>query len=200
MKNLKNLALALITGLTLLATSCSTDEIAPTTDASKVMERIDIKIVGEDTEYFYNESLQAEASNDLVAYNFYGNQSEKIDFIVKIDEFRTLVVKVSNKLNPNPWEVIDTYGTFTPQDQDDKYKHATIELIDNQNSENSKYVSNVGENIPQGGFLDVFRIEKYSVANKETLCRLKNIVLYQLEDPNNTIIIDGTFRGALTFL
>ncbi|MEZ5023833.1 MAG: hypothetical protein R2728_11345 [Chitinophagales bacterium] len=78
MKNLKNLALALITGLTLLATSCSTDEIAPTTDASKVMERIDIKIVGEDTEYFYNESLQAEASNDLVAYNFYGNQSEKL--------------------------------------------------------------------------------------------------------------------------
>ena len=200
MKNLKNLTLALITGLTLLATSCSTDEIIPTTDASKVMERIDIKIVGNDIEYFYNESIQAETSNDLVAFNFYGEQSEKIDFIIKIGDHKTLTVKLSNKLNPKPWEIVDTYGTFAPQDQDDKFKYVVIELMDNENSENSKYVSNVGENLPQGGFLDVFRIEKYSIDNMETLCRLKNIVLYNIDNPSNKITIDGTFRGALSFL
>ncbi|MEZ5023832.1 MAG: hypothetical protein R2728_11340 [Chitinophagales bacterium] len=148
MKNLTNLTLTLITGLTLLATSCSTDEITPISDASKVMERIDIKIVGDDTKYFYNESIQAETSNDLVAFNFYGEQSEKIDFIVKIGDYKTLTVKLSNKLNPKPWEIADTYGTFAPQDQDDKFKYVVIELMDNENSENSKYVSNVGENLP----------------------------------------------------
>lgn len=200
MKNLKNLTLTIITGLTLLASSCSTDQIIPTTDVSKVMERIDIKIVGNVKEYFYTESMEGEISNDLVAFNFYAQQSDKIDFIIKIDEHKTLTVKVNNKLNPNPWEVIDTYGTFAPQDQDDKYKYVTIELKEQKSSETKTYVSNIGENIPQGGFLDVFRIEKYSVANMETLCRLKNIVLYQIENPNNHITIDGTFRGALTFL
>lgn len=200
MKNLKNLTLTLIAGITLLASSCTTDETAPMINVSKVMERVDIKIVGSTTEYFYNESLQEESANDLIDYKFYGNGSNKIDFIIKIDADRTITIKINNKLYPNPWEINDSYGTFAPQDQDDKFKYVTIELTDSKNSETKTFVSNVGENIPQGGFLDVFRIEKFSTSDLETLCRINNLVLYQVENPTNSIVIDGTFRGALTFL
>ncbi|MEZ5004644.1 MAG: hypothetical protein R2730_16565 [Chitinophagales bacterium] len=200
MKNLKNLTLAFITGLTLFASSCTSDDTVAVKKATDVMERIDMKIVGSETTYVYTESIQSETSNDLVDYNFYGNGSGKIDFVVRIDEHKTLTIKLINRLNMNPWEITDTYGSFAPQDQDDKFKYAVIELIDNENTENSKFVSNAGENIPQGGFLDVFRIEKYSLKDMETLCRLNNIVLYQLDNPANSITIDGTFRGALTYL
>ncbi|MEZ5008530.1 MAG: hypothetical protein R2753_10325 [Chitinophagales bacterium] len=201
MKNLKNLTLTIITGLTLLASSCTTNEVNPIiNDASKVMERLDLKIVSHRTEHIYKESMQNDGWIDLVDYSFYNDEEGKIDFVINIDDSKTITVRVTNRLNPNPYEVLDTYGTFAPQDQDDKYKYVTVEFMDNTNAENTVYISNLSENLPQGGFLDVFRIEKYSVRDMQILCRLNNIVLYQLNNPEKTITIDGTFRGALTFL
>ncbi|MEZ5004645.1 MAG: hypothetical protein R2730_16570 [Chitinophagales bacterium] len=200
MKNLKNLTLGIITGLTLLASSCTTnDEITPIVDVSSVMERIDIKIVSQKTEFFNKESIQSDGSMDLVDFSIYDEQG-KIDYVINIDESKTLTIRVTNRLNPYPWEVVETYGTFAPQDQDDKYKYVIVELMDNNNSEHALYVSNVAENLPQGGFLDVFRIEKNHPNGVETLCRINNIVLYQIDNPTNSITIDGTFRGALSFL
>ena len=133
MKNLKNLTLTLITGITLLASSCTTDETAPMINVSKVMERVDIKIVGSTTEYFYNESLQEESANDLIDYKFYGNGSNKIDFIIKIDDDRTITIKINNKLYPNPWEINDSYGTFATQDHESFPRHMSQE--ENQSKE-----------------------------------------------------------------
>ncbi len=170
-------------------------------NTQQVMERIDMKIVGAETEYFYLSSLQGNTAEDLVDYNFYGQESSKIDFKVNLEQGKTLVVKLFNHEVAQPWEYDgESYGSFAPQDLNSKYKYVTFELLSGKNGEVASYVSNIAENFPQGGFLDVFRIEEYNLSKMEMLCRVNNITLYQINNPDNTITIDGTFRGSLTFL
>ena len=192
--------LAFIITLGLVISSCSVNEVS-IKDPLQVVERIDIKITNDVDEYYYLDNIQGSDKQDLVRYNFYGTPSDRIDYIVQLDEYKTLIIRLHNRMNMNPWQYAgESYGTFAPQDLDDKFKYVTIELKSGVHSESSSFLSNVGENLPQGGILDVFRIEKYDTENMEMLCRLNHVVLYEKSDPNNSIQIDGTFRGSLTFL
>ncbi|MEZ5008529.1 MAG: hypothetical protein R2728_11330 [Chitinophagales bacterium] len=191
--------LAIILTVGIMFTACSVNEVS-ITDPQKVVERIDIKITNALEEYYYLDNIQENTNQDLVRYNFYGTPSDKIDYIIQLDNDKTLIIKLHNRINMNPWQYAESYGTFALQDLDDKFKYVTIEMNNGASSESSSFTSSIDENIPQGGFLDVFRIEKYDTEKMEMLCRINNAVLYQKSNPENSISINGTFRGSLTFL
>lgn len=191
--------LAIILTAAIMFTACSVNEVS-ITDPQKVVERIDIKITNALDEYYYLDNIQENTNQDLVRYNFYGTPSDRIDYIIQLDNEKTLIIKLHNRINMNPWQYADSYGTFAPQDLDDKFKYVTMELKNGASSESSAFISNAGQNIPQGGLLDVFRIEKYDTENMDMLCRINHAVLYQKSNPENSIKINGTFRGSLTFL
>lgn len=193
--------LTLIGIILLTLNSCSNDCVdCAAINPQKVAERVDVKLQGDEVEYFYNQSLQEDVSSDLVRYNFYGNSSSDIDYIIQLGENKILTVKLHNSAISNPWAYKDSYGTFPAQELGNKFKYVTIELEDMTSSESITYVSNIGEEVPRGGLLDVFRIENYDINKSDMLCRINRMKLYQRGFTENSITIDGTFRGSLTFL
>ena len=178
--------------------SCSTDGIEPIASANDVIERVDIKITGSTNQYIYDESIQSDANIDLVDFDFSGNPSDNFGFVVQLGPDRILKVMTSDNYNPDHWTLTgQSFDVFAAQDIDDKYRYAIIEVIDRTGSEIKTYTTNrISNDHP---VLHTFTIQNYSNDRKEILCRLDNATLVEAANTNNSITLNGTFKGAITF-
>jgi hypothetical protein len=150
--------------------------------------------------YLYKQSEEADKTEDLVTYNFYGEQSRKIDFNININENETITIKLVNNELPNPWSYKNTsYSIFPQSELVNKSKYITVQM-DANNEGGSLYTSNFGNDFPRDVALNVFTIVEYDKAANEMLCRIQNLELvHESGDESKTVRIDGTFRGSLTF-
>lgn len=74
----------------------------------------------------------------------------------------------------------------------------TVEL--NRGGEVPIYTSNAGAAFPQGTALNVFHIEDFNPAGSEIYCRVVDLPLVSTSDLQETVLLNGTFRGSVTFL
>ncbi|MEZ5003743.1 MAG: hypothetical protein R2730_11990 [Chitinophagales bacterium] len=194
--------LFVVFGLTAIAiTSCTTSsEELVQRSPQQVMERIDMVLEGEQKIYHFKQSEEADPTEDLVNYNFYGEQSGKIDFNIHLSPQESITIQLVNVQLPNPWAHKNTSYSIYPQaDMDDKPKYVKVQMVAN-NEGGANYVSHIGNDFPNGAALNVFTIVDYNKAANEMLCRIQNLELvHESGDENKTIRIDGTFRGSLTF-
>jgi hypothetical protein len=196
MKAMKRYKKTLLTAAVIAAMASCTTEEAVITAPEKVIERIDMVLEGSDTEFIFLQSPEDEIAQDLIQYNFYGNPSHQIDFKVNLDEARTLIFRVVNEADWNPWETESSYSVYASQDLEDKQKYVTVELT--HGGEVPAYQSNIGGEFPQGTYLNVFRIERYDPSNNEILCRIIDLELVPTAgDHSDILTVNGTFRGAL---
>ena len=184
--------------LTLFAfTSCNTIDEATTTCATcNIIERTDMIITGDIDHSEFNQSEQSDASTDLITYNFYGNPSEYFDFIIHLSNGNKLIIKAYDAERMNPWQQVgQPYNIYPLADQEDKLSYVNVELRTSANE--PIYATNLDLSTPPAISLDVFKLLQN---DGETIqARLRDMTLYSVTNPNNTISINGTFVGAVTF-
>ena len=174
--------------------SCISDPFPE--EAQSIMERTDIVVSGDIQQENFAIANQGDGANDLVSFNYYGNPSEKIDFIVNLDNGNSLFIEVYDAQNLNPWEQIDlAYNIYPGQDLDDKLYYTNIIYANADGS--CAYSTNFNDNIPPGIFIDVFKVIKND--GNQIQCRIRDMILYKTEDVGKTIHLNGTFIGAMNF-
>ncbi len=195
MKNsIKNLIICAL--ITTFFASCSTD-IEEINSANDVTERVDLKITGDQDQYIYEQSMESDASIDLVSFNFLGNPSNSFGFQVQLEANVVLNVAIYDVIAENPWNQVQSpFGVFAAQDINTKRRYAIFEMI-NSDGETQVFTSSVTNN----NFLniDAFTIQEYDNNNKEILCKISDVKLFNTSNSDNYITINGTFRGAITF-
>ncbi len=181
-----------------LFTYCSTDILEEANLADSVTERIDIKITGDQDHFFYTQSIESDASIDLVSYDYYGNPSDVFGFEIRLEANRVLKVTIHNDGVTNPWEEVGmAYAVSTNQNQINKERYAIFEMIDS-NGESQSFSSANNDNT-SSSIINAFVIQEFNYNSKEILCRINNVNLFGIENSNGEIIVNGTFRGAVTF-
>jgi hypothetical protein len=174
--------------------SCSTVE-----DANQLadrQERTDIIITGDLQMENFFQNAEGDASEDLVAFNYYGNPSPNFDYKIQLEQGNTLIIQVYDAQHLNPWEQVNLpYNIYPGQDLDDKLFYTNIVFSDATGT--CTYSTNFNNNIPPGIFLDVFKVIQND--GQQIQCRIRDMILYKTNDPSRTITINGTFVGALTF-
>ena len=177
--------------------SCSTDGIEEIISANNVTERVDIKITGETDQYIYEENEQSDASIDLVDFESYGQVSNTFGFQVRLNGDKILNVTVQDDQVSNSWEQNGaSYDVFAAQDLNDKSRYVIFELTDNSIGETRVYSSNNINN--STAIINAFSIQEYNNNQKEILTRISHVDLVE-DNTGETITLNGTFRGAITF-
>ncbi len=176
--------------------SCST-EIEVTDTASQVTERVDIKISGDQNQFIYEQSMESDASTDLVNFEFLGNPSNKFGFEVKLEEDVVLKVTIYDVTAENPWTQVESpFGVFAAQENNTKRRYAIFQIMNSIGEMKMFSSSTTSNNFPN---IDAFTIQEYDNSKKEMLCRISNVKLFDESDTSNDITINGTFKGAITF-
>ena len=176
--------------------SCSTDGIEEIMSANNVTERVDIKITGDTHQYINEQSQESDATMDLVDFNFYGNTSNKFGFEVRLDNDLVLRITIQDDNMTSPWEQEGVFDVFAAQELNDKTRFVIMDVIDNSIGEVKTYSSNNISN--SHAILNAFSIVEYNNTSKEILCRIDNVDLVD-NSTDNTITINGTFKGAINF-
>lgn len=190
----------LITIVTIALTICSCSNEEPIiTTPQEVTERVDIKIDDEEMYYYFEQSKEADQAVNLV--ELIGTTSpNRLTYVIRLSDQKTLKIDLVNKIVHQPWQVENSYyGIYPTEELNNKTKYITAQLVDNSNSETTTFSSNPLEGSPRGATIDAFRIEKYDEQKSETLCRINDLQLVMVGNPNKTITINGTYRGALVF-
>jgi hypothetical protein len=144
----------------------------------------------------FNQSIEADNSTDLVTYNYYGSPSENFDFVINLENGYELTIKIFDAANRNPWlQVGQPYNIYPGEDLEDKLQYANVEL--RMGDDQPAYATNLGNSIPRGIHLDVFKVIKNN--GTEIQCRIRDMKLYKNIDPTQSITVNGTFVGAITF-
>ena len=175
--------------------SCTSDPVTECRECF-IEERIDIAVTGNVEEYYFESSLESDNSVDLVSYNYYGEQANKIDFKVNIGSGNVLIISIYDEENTRPWEQVGKpWNMYPSQDLDDRLSYVTIEFL---NTEGGVAYSSNGENIDLPGIiLGVFFITAYD--GVEIQCRIRDMNLLNTSYPDQNIVVNGTFVGAVTF-
>jgi len=197
-KSNTNITFLLLTVLALSFASCSTVEVPESAacPSCNVMERTDLAITGEMEIQNFDQSVESDPTLDLIRYNYYGSPSESFDFVINLDNGYELTIKVYDATNHNPWEQVgQPYNIYPGEDLEDKLQYVNVEL--RMGDDLPAYATNLGSSVPQGIHLDVFKVIRNS--GTEIQCRIRDMKLYKNIDPAQTITINGTFIGAVTF-
>ena len=136
MKTRTILIIALVALLALggLYTMCSTESALEDCPECLVLERTDIEISGDVTADHFQASSQNDDAVDLITYNFLGDQTPQIDFLVRLANGEQLVITVVDKETLNPWEQVGKpYNIYPNGDLDDKLSYTTIEYLNKEN-------------------------------------------------------------------
>ncbi len=177
--------------------SCSTDGIEAIISADHVTERVDLLISGDNDEYIYEQSQQSDASIDLVDFNHFQSSSD-FSFEVRLSNDKTLNVILHDENSANPWSQEGiAFDVFAKQVLNDKSRYVTFEMIDNSISETRTYTSNHISN--HHAILNAFSIQEYNYIDKEILCRMNDVQLIDINNSDNQLTLNGTFKGAITF-
>ena len=187
--------LAILAAIIVMA-SCSSSDEAVFTSADDVLERIDMIIDANDDEHIFAQSTQAETHTDLVDFARLSH-ADKVEFILNIDESRTLTFSVTDQLNAEVWTRIgEGYTLYNAQDMDDKQSWVTAAMKTNGGEILS--ASHIGNEYPRGTYINAFRIVEFNPANNEILCRIEGFPMVKLNNYED-MTINGTFRGTISF-
>jgi hypothetical protein len=161
-----------------------------------VLERTDITISGNFEQHFFETSLESDASNDLITYNYYGDAAHKIDFKIKLGDQNDLIVSIYDEESPRPWEQVNKpFHMYPTQVLDDKLSYVTFEFLNPEGG--VAYASN-DDNINLPGItLGVFFVTQFD--GVEIQCRIRDLNLLNTSNPDESILVNGTFVGAVTF-
>ena len=177
--------------------SCSDDTVPPL--ASEVTERVDMLLSGDEDIYIYEQSIEAETGNDLVKFDLSNLNNSTFGYEIKISESTVLKIKMYDSESNEPYARVGvSYSQYAKQDLNDKSRYVTIEMIDMTASETVVYTSNIISNDQAN--IDVFSVQKYDFWEKEMLCRISNIKMYNANNYDDVLTITGTFRGGYHFL
>ncbi|MCP4122701.1 MAG: hypothetical protein GY751_13185 [Bacteroidetes bacterium] len=188
----------LLTVLALSFASCSTVEVPPSAacPSCKVMERTDLSFTGDMDLQNFDQSIESDKLHDLIKYNFYGSPSDHFDFVINLKNGYELTIKVYDANNNNPWEQVgQPYNIYPGQDLEDKLQYVNVEL--RMGDDHPAYATNLGNSVPQGIHLDVFKVIRNN--GTEIQCRIRDMKLYKNIDPAQTVTINGTFIGAIPY-
>lgn len=189
-KAVQTLTLVFLTLLTL--SSCSSEE-----EPLKIAEeRTDISITGDMDLDVFRQSIAGENSVDLIAYNFYGMNADRIDFIIDLDGDHALIIELVDAQHGHPWMQVDLpYHIYPGQDLEDKLYYTRIKFRDSEGQ--ISYSTNGDANIPQSAILDAFRIIRYD--GGQIHCRMRDMQLHKTSFPEKVIQVNGTFVGVIDF-
>jgi len=184
--------------LVLALSSCKeeTCEDLGTCPEKSVLERTDLTISGDITKNDFQQVPENVPSPDLITYGFYESPAARFDIVIHMETGELLNIRMYNDYDLDPWNKVDVdYAIYPTQDLEDKWKYVTANyLIGN---ESPSYSSNIGNQIPAGISIDVFRITYYD--GIEIRGRIREMTLYKNTNPSKSIEINGTFVGAVTF-
>lgn len=177
-----------------MAASCNTD--GPVDPMKQIEERTDIVITGDLSLSEFNISHGNDKDNDLVRFNYYGETAPQIDFVIQLPSGYTLALQVIDAENGHPWMQVDHPYTVYPQEVlEDKLRYVIAEV--RTGDDQPAYATNLDENIPSGISIDAFRITDNDGIRIQA--RIRDLKLFKNVDPDKTIVINGTFIGALDF-
>ncbi len=187
----------LLIALFAMMIACS-DDIDQIIMPEQVIERIDLKISGHSEMYVYEQSLQNKTENDLVDYNYHGPVSTNFDILIQLEDGYELKVRMYNIETINLTEEVGIpYDLFVTQDLDDKTKYVRMDVKNMVNEEAPLYTNSIVGN--HGATLNAFSITSFDYPKKEILCRVNQVELRNNVEHEKTILINGTFKGAITF-
>lgn len=194
---ISTLTMLLFAGLIFIFTSCNTLDDVDNIAISNVLERTDMTISGNVHYDDFNQSLQSDMSKDLITYNYFGDPSEKFDFKIHLANGNVLMIKIIDEEGINPWEQVGKpYNIYPSSELGDKLSYVQVYLF--SSGDEVLYSDILNTDTPLGTSLDVFQI--ISSNDNGILCRMRDIKLYNgSTDADNSIIVNGTFVGALTF-
>ena len=194
------LALGIIMSFNSCEKSCEESGTCP---EFKVIERTDIIITNENDnthDVDFRSSVEEDYSIDLISYIFNPANPNQLEFIIHFASDNDLSIKVTHENIDNVWEGVDIdYAMYPTQELNDKWKYVMAEFAP-KTSDSAAFATNLGEGIPSGPILDVFRITSYNSETQEIQCRIRELTLFKNTEPSKEIYVNGTFTGAVTFL
>jgi len=187
-----------ITAVLLILASCNDD--GPVEQVScavcNVSEQTNIQISGDLTIVDFTESLQNDASNDLISYDFYGDPSTNFNFIIQLQSGWKLTIELFDDNGGNPWtQVGQGFNAYPGKDLNEFDRYAQISLT--KGSESLGYSTNPGSGIAPATHFGVFKVTM--LTENEIQGRLRDLMLYKVGSPSATLNINGTFVGAVTY-
>lgn len=193
--SLKKLSTALLLPLFILCfASCSEEDPVLSCMTCDILERTDIEFTGDMELQEFQISEAGDQAIDLIRFGYYGNPSDRIDYIIELSNGYDLVVRITDKSNLNPWEQVgQSYNIYPLSNHEDKLMYAEVELRTTANE--PLYASNTSDTDPQGIFMDVFRVVKND--GNSIQCRIRDLTLYKFNNSERRVTINGTFVGAL---
>lgn len=155
------------------------------------VERIDIHVDGQLDLDFH---LEGHSEHELIDHLITGFPSYTYSFVLHLSEDRDLEITVTNEHLAESWLYPGIpYDVFPTSVLNNKYKYVQAELIGKTAS--AHFASQVGNVAPLDITLDVFHIA--AVEGSWLRARVSNLPLYQIEDPSNSVIINGTFVSEI---
>ncbi|MCP4122702.1 MAG: hypothetical protein GY751_13190 [Bacteroidetes bacterium] len=182
----------------LILASCNEDGPAEKASCAvcNISEQTNIQISGDLTIVDFTESLQNDASNDLISYDFYGDPSTNFNFIIQLQSGWKLTIELFDDNSGNPWiQVGQGFNAYPGKDLKVYDRYTRISLT--KGSESLGYSTNPGSGIAPTTLFGVFKVTM--LTENEIQGRLRDLVLYKVGSPAATLNIDGTFVGAVTY-
>ena len=178
--------------------SCSTDSIEAVADASEVLERVDMQIEGDINMDIFQTSLESENQVDLVQYDYLGGFTNSINFEIELEHGYLLKINLVNDHAIDLYRHVGLpYNLYAAQELDDKDMYVIMSVAKSNGFETPDFTSLVVGN--HGVSINAFTIVDCNYFTKEMLCRIENVILRNPFNLDNSITLNGTFRGAVTF-
>ena len=181
-----------------IAISCNTSETCADLGncPNLTLERTDIQITG-DLEIWDNQIIEdGQSVPGPVNFNFYGDPSDKFDFQIDLEQGYSLIIRMVNKIIPNPWEQVDvSYTAYPGQDLSLNLRYVTAELRFGNDA--PAYSTNLSGNINPGVSQNAFWITSYD--GNQIRARIKELTLIHNIQNSREIEINGTFVAVADF-
>lgn len=185
--------------LFLAMTSCQTEESCTATGTCPEfqVERTDLRLSGEVDVWENQIQEEAEGIKGPVDLVYYGNPSDRFDFIIHLECGYTLSIRMMNRAQMNPWQHVGMgYSAYPGQDLNEKVRYVTAELRFG-NEDIPLYSTNQAGIFTAGTIQGAFRIT--SCDEHQIKGRIRELVLYNAIHQNQRIQIDGTFIARVDF-
>lgn len=172
--------------------SCSNEAIEEVLSASSVTERVDIKISGDNELYINEQSKESDSNMDLVSFDNGGNT---FGFEVRLDNDQVLKITIQDNNMTNVARQAGSFNIVNVNDMADRSRFVVMDIEDASTEGVKTYSTNHMNNT--NAIVDAFSIVDYNMNTKEILCKINNVEMK--DSNNNTIKIEGTFKGAINY-
>lgn len=180
--------------LSVFVISCSDD--TPIEELN-VTEFTNIKVEGDLDFIDIQTSNQNDSGTDLVTYIYSPSNTKTLTFKVKLENGHVISVNIVHENLEKVWETPTNYPIYVASDTSSHWKYCVAQY--QTSAEAPSYFTHLGSTLPRGTDIDAFEVESYDATKKEIRCRFRDMVLYKNTDANESLVINGTFVGAVTF-